>query len=162
ARTIMGNHERKHSLAYHGTTRPALSQQITRRQFGEDRYPQAVAAMEALPHFLELDEAILVHGFFEPGVPLASQRETVILGTRSGEDYLEKGLAAPWYELSDGPNPIVAGHRDYRRDGQPLVHRDRVFGIDTGCCRGGRLTGLLLPGFALLSVPARQNYWSEA
>src|SRR5262249_29448313 len=63
--------------------------------------------------------------------------------------------------LYDGPKPIIVGHRDYLHTGQPLIHRDRVFGIDTGCCRGGRLTGLLLPGFELLSVPARQNYWSE-
>jgi serine/threonine protein phosphatase 1 len=118
--------------------------------------------MEALPIFLDLDEALLVHGFFEPGVPLGSQRETVILGTLTGEGHLEKRLAAPWYELYDGPKPIIVGHRDYLGTGQPLVHRDRVFGIDTGCCRGGRLTGLLLPSFELLSVPARQNYWSEA
>jgi hypothetical protein len=160
--SIQGNHERKHFLSFHGKTRPALSQQITRRQFGEDRYPDAVSAMDSFPRALDLDDALLVHGFFEPGVPLAEQRETVLVGTLTGEGYLEKRLTAPWYELYDGPRPIIVGHRDYLHTGQPLIHRDRVWGIDTGCCRGSRLTGLVLPGFKVLSVPARRNWWSEA
>src|SRR5262249_26309232 len=155
ASSIQGNHERKHVLSYHGKTPPALSQQIARRQFGEDRYPDAVAAMDSFPRFLELPEALLVHGFFEPGVALSAQRETVLVGTLTGESYLDRRLSVPWYELYDGPKPIVVGHRDYLRTGQPLIHRDRVFGIDTGCCRGSRLTGLLLPGFEVVSVLAR-------
>ena len=53
----------------------------------------------------------------------------------------------------------MVGHLTYRPDHKPLVYRDRVFGLDTGCCRGGRLTGLLLPEFKLISVPARANHW---
>ena len=48
-----------------------------------------------------------------------------------------------------------------RRDGQPPVYQDRVYGLDTGCCTGGRLTGLLLPDFRFLSVPSRANYWEQ-
>ncbi len=36
-----------------------------------------------------------------------------------------------------------------------------VFAIDTGCCTGGALTGLLLPEFRLLSAPSRRHYWAE-
>jgi hypothetical protein len=40
-----------------------------------------------------------------------------------------------------------------------LIWKDRVFGIDTGCCHGRALTGLLLPDFRVVSVPSRANHW---
>lgn len=161
-RSLMGNHERKHLRSFRGEIRPALSQRITRQQLGEERYPEAVARMEGFPRFLELPEAIVVHGFFEPHVPLVEQPETVIVGTLSGERYLKEHYDRPWYEMYDGDKPIIVGHRDYLRTGEPFVHRDRVFAIDTGCCRGGALTGLILPDFRIVSVPAHKDYWTEA
>jgi serine/threonine protein phosphatase 1 len=103
---------------------------------------------------------VIVHGCWEPGLPLEQQRDTVVIGTLSGEHLLSRRYDRPWYELYDGSKPLIVGHHAYRRDGQPLVCRDRVFGIDTGCCHGGRLTGLLLPAFRFVSVPAHADYWS--
>jgi len=68
--SVMGNHERKHVRSLRREVRPALSQRITRRQIGEADYPDACAFMDALPRFLDLDEAVLVRtGFSEPGLP---------------------------------------------------------------------------------------------
>jgi serine/threonine protein phosphatase 1 len=161
ARVLMGNHERKHVRSWRGEVRPALSQRITRQQLGEERYHTAVAYMATLPWYIELPDAILVHAFFEPGVPLAQQREQVIVGSMRGEVYLSQQYDRPWFELYDGDKPIIVGHRDYTGNGQPFVYRDRVYGLDTGCCFGGALTGLLLPAFRLVSVPARRNYWAD-
>jgi serine/threonine protein phosphatase 1 len=161
AHSLMGNHERKHVRAYRGEVMPALSQIITRHQIGEERYPAAVAYMATLPPFLDLPEAILVHAFFEPGVALHMQRQTVIVGGMQGEAYLTQRLDRPWYELYDGDKPIIVGHRDYAGKGKPFIYRDRVFGIDTGCCFGGALTGVILPDFHLISVPARKDYWTD-
>lgn len=158
ARSLMGNHERKHIRSQRNEILPALSQIISRRQLG-DGYPAAVAFMRTLPLFIDLPAALLVHGFWEPGVALAAQREQVLTGTLGGERYLTDHRDRPWYDDYDGPKPIVVGHRHYLENGQPLIVRDRVFAIDTGCVRGWRLTGLLLPGFALVSVPARENHW---
>ena len=36
-----------------------------------------------------------------------------------------------------------------------------MFGVDTGCVHGLRLTGLVVPEFNLCSVPARKNWWAE-
>lgn len=160
ARSVMGNHERKHVRSFAGEIRPALSQQIARRQFGEERYPAACAFMETLPRAIELDEALLVHGFYEPGVTLADQLDTVVIGTLTGQRRLEEGYDRPWYELYDGERPIVVGHKDILRTGEPYVRDDeRVWGIDTGACRGGRLTGLLLPEFRVIQVRARAKHW---
>jgi serine/threonine protein phosphatase 1 len=162
ARTIMGNHERKHVRSFDGRCRPALSQLITRRQFGDEDYVDAIGWMRALPTYLELPEAIVIHGFFEPGVPLRDQREDVIVGVMGGEHYMQKAYRRPWWELYDGDKPVIAGHHDYLRNGQALVYQDRVYGIDTSCCHGGALTGVLLPAFEIIAVPARCDYWTEA
>jgi len=159
-RAIMGNHERKHVGAFDGRLKPALSQIIARRQIGEEHYPEAIVFFRQLPLFLDLPEALLVHGFFEPGIPLEHQRDTVLAGTLSGEFYLRKHYPVPWYELYDGTKPLVVAHHDYLRTGEPLIVRDRVYGIDTGCVHGGRLTGLLLPEFRVISVPARADHWT--
>ncbi|MBI4600768.1 MAG: metallophosphoesterase [Planctomycetes bacterium] len=161
ARSILGNHERKHVRSFRGEIKPALSQVLSREQFG-GAYPEAVAFMASLPCSLELQEAILVHGFLDPGVPLAGQLEKVLCGTLGGERHIESRCDRPWYELYDGGKPVIVGHRDYLETGRPLIWRDRVFGIDTGCCRGGALTGLLLPGFRIVQVRSRRNYWAEA
>jgi serine/threonine protein phosphatase 1 len=159
ARSLLGNHERKHVRSFRGEVTPALSQRIARWQFGEERYPAVCAVLEGFPTRLALPEALLVHGFFEPGVPLAEQRESVVVGTLSGEAYLRQRYGRPWYELYDGDRPIVVGYHDYLGSGEPFVYRDRVFGVDTACYSGGRLTGLLLPEFRFFSVPARANHW---
>ena len=64
-RALMGNHERKHVRAARGEIKLAISQQISRQQLGV-HYPDAVAWMELMPLFIELPEAVLVHGYLEP------------------------------------------------------------------------------------------------
>lgn len=161
ARSLMGNHERKHVRAHHGEIPPAFSQIIARQQIGPANYADACAFMAGLPTFIELPEAILVHAFFEPGVAPAEQREPVLVGTLSAEAYMERRYGRPWYQSYPGAKPLIVGHHNYLRTAQPLVYRQRVFGIDTGCCYGVALTGLLLPEFRFVSVPSRRNYWAE-
>jgi serine/threonine protein phosphatase 1 len=160
-KAIQGNHERKHVRSFHGKTPAALSQRVTREQIGEEAYPAACSFMDALPRFLDLPEAIIVHAFFEPGVALHAQRENVIVGVMSGEEYLRRKFKRPWFELYDGEKPIIVGHHNYTNSAKPLVFKDRVFGIDTSCCHGMALTGIVLPDFRIVSVPAREDHWRK-
>jgi len=161
ATSIMGNHERKHIRSARGETRAASGQKIVRQQCG-DRYDAWLAFMETFPRHIELPEAILIHGMFEPGVPLEQQKDTVVIGTLTGERYMSKRHPGPWYEHYDGTKPLIVGHHDYlRQGGEPLIHKDLVYGIDTGVAHGGRLTALILPEFRIVSVPSQGDHWTE-
>ena len=157
---IMGNHERKHVRADRHEVKLARSQKISRIQFGET-YPDALAFMSGLPLFLDLPDALVVHGYFEPGLPLSQQRATVLCGTMGGDKYLRAQYDRPWYELYDGEKPLLVGHHNYSNTDQPFIYQDRVFGLDTDCVTGKALTGLLLPSFKFLSISSRANYWAQ-
>jgi serine/threonine protein phosphatase 1 len=152
---LQGNHERKHVRSA-GRDPADLSDEPARfrRECGH-RYAEAVSAFAGLPKFLSLPEALVVHAAVEPGRPAHRQDERVLTGSLRGEEKLAREYRRPWWELYDGDRPVVVGHRDFRGDGRPFVYKDRVFGLDTGCARGGRLTGLLLPSFRLVSVKSR-------
>ncbi len=160
AQLIMGNHERKHLRGSRGEVRLARSQQISRIQFG-DAYPDALTFMGSLPLYLDLPEALIAHGYFEPGISCAEQNPSVLCGTMGGEKHLQTLYDRPWYELYDGAKPIVVGHKNYTGTEQPFVFRHRVFGLDTDCVTGKALTGLVLPSFRFVSVPSRANYWLQ-
>ena len=154
--TLRGNHERKHLLIDEGRCKAALSQLITREELGED-YPGLLSFARNLPLYIELDEAILVHGALEPGIPFEKQDEKVLVSSIGGEKYLQK-LGRPWYESVDFGKPVIFGHKVYET---PFIFKNRVYGIDTGCYRGGRLTAIVLPDFRIYSVKAKENYWKK-
>lgn len=160
--SLLGNHERKHILASKGLTELSGSQLLTRQQFGEKFYMEALDLMKGFPLYFELQEAILVHGQFEPNVSLVDQQENVLTGSMSGEKFLKRKYNQPWYLLYNNEKPIIAGHYDYSKSGKPLIIKNNVFLIDTGCCFGKNLTGLLLPDFKLITVKSHRNYWSLA
>jgi calcineurin-like phosphoesterase family protein len=149
---LMGNHERKHVrgvLSY--------SQQVTQAQLG-GRYADDVAWMARLPYHLETDDVRVVHWGLYPGVPLDEVPEDVRAGTTSGDARLKERFGGrPWYDFYDDDKPVVFGHAVVGPE--PLIVRDRIFGIDTGACHGMRLTGLLLPERRIVSVPARTDHW---
>ena len=55
-----------------------------------------LAFMERFPRHIELPEAILIHGMFEPGIPLEQQKDTVVIGT----------LTAPALTPAPGPRRL--------------------------------------------------------
>ena len=160
-RSLLGNHERKHLRWYGNELKPALSQRITKHQLGDDCHRQACHFFSSLPAYIELDEAILVHGYLDPFLPLAEQHVAVLTGTLSGAAYLQEKYERPWYELWQGEKPVLVGHCDYSKKNEPTVLGEKVFSLDTNCCRGGALSALLLPEFRFISVKARRNHYEH-
>lgn len=151
---LCGNHERKHVrgvLSY--------SQQVARLQLGET-YADTVAWFATLPYHYETPDVRVVHFGHFPGVPLDEVPEDVRAGTTSGEAKLrERFGGTPWWAHYADDVPIAFGHHVVGTE--PLVVNDRVFGLDTGACHGGRLTALILPERRLVSVPARGDHWAR-
>ncbi len=121
-----------------------------------------IAYFASLPLVIELPEAIIIHGFLDPEVPLLEQDERTVAGTLSAQHGRSTNDSeCHWFQSYKGEKPLIVGHHDYLNNGEPLVHEDRVFGLDTSCVLGGRLTGLLLPSFRLISVPSHHCYWTK-
>jgi serine/threonine protein phosphatase 1 len=146
ARSIMGNHERKHVRAARHEVILSISQQISKIQLGST-YPAALEWMSILPLSIELPDALLIHGYFEPGIASEFQNPMILCGTMGGQKILRERYDRPWYELYNADKPIIVGHENYTNSDQPFVYRDKVFGLDTNCVTGKDLTGILLPSF---------------
>lgn len=159
AASLRGNHEERHLEAQRNLAPLGLAHELARLQWSEEGYREACRHMATLPRARALDEALVVHAYWEPGRSLERQRPEVLTGLPGGLERLWARHERPWYELYDGELPLIVGHLDYLQTGQPFVHAERVWALDTGCCRGGRLTGLLLPDFKLVSVKAGARYW---
>ena len=158
--SLLGNHERKHLRWFGNELQPALSQRITRHQLGDRGHALACHYFSTLPAYLDLDEAWLVHGYLEPGLPLEKQHINVLTGTLSGAAYLEERYGGPWYEKWRSEKPVIVGHCDYSQKGVPTEIGAGIFSLDTNCCRGGALSGLLLPEFRFITVKARCNHYA--
>lgn len=157
---VMGNHERKHVRAARHEVKLSISQQISKSQLGPD-YQDALDWMSVLPLYIQLADAIVVHGYVEPGIPLEQQNPSVLCGTMGGDKILRERYDRPWYEMYDAEKPVIVGHLNYTDTQQPFVYRDKVFGLDTSCVLGKALTGILLPSFRFISVPSRGNLWMQ-
>lgn len=151
---LMGNHERKHVrgvLSY--------SQEIVKLQCG-DGYNEMLEWFKTLPYYYEFDAAVVVHAGVEHDVMLAKQRQDVLSGTTSGEKYLQKKYAEKhWSDFYDWGKPIVYGHHIVGDKAENI--NNKIYGLDTGCCHGKSLSGLVLPEFSFVSVKSKLNYWKK-
>ena len=156
---VLGNHEAKHVKIASRDTRPSPAQIITKGKISAEKYSQIISFFSTLPAYIELPESLLIHAYLEPGIDLENQRKHILTGTLSADIFIKKTYPKPWYEYYNGEKPVIAGHHDYSGKGEPTVIHDKVYLIDTGCCYGRNLTGLVLPDFKLFSVKGRKNYW---
>ncbi|MEZ4340144.1 MAG: metallophosphoesterase [Sandaracinaceae bacterium] len=106
------------------------------------------AWLAALPLFLEIPEheVLVVHAGLVPGVPVEAQRREDLLNMRSlrpdGTGSSELGAGPLWASRYTGPPRVVFGHDAITG----LQRWPWAIGLDTGCCYGGHLSILVLPG----------------
>ncbi|WP_245957381.1 metallophosphoesterase [Chitinophaga flava] len=151
---LAGNHERKH---VNGVLNYA--QEIVKVQLGAE-YPDFLSWAGQLGYYYETPEAIIVHAALEHDLQLNEQREDVLSGSTAGERHLEKKYpeGTYWTDYYTGEKPVIYGHHVV--GDQPVI-RNNTYGIDTGCCHGGYLTAIELPGFIVHQVKSRGDYWKS-
>lgn len=79
ASSLMGNHEKKHIRISNHEAEPSIAQYLTQKQITQRHYHRAINFFLTLPLFRELHDAMLIHGLYEPGLPLQEQKERVLL-----------------------------------------------------------------------------------
>ena len=184
AECVLGNHEEKHlrwrrheerARREPGYRNPMPALGAVRAAENAALTDDDITWLRSLPVCLDLgDDWVAVHAGFEPGRTLGQQRPDRVLRVRwvdeRGEAVpLDRGSLEPppgarqWSAIWRGPVSVVYGHAVHSH-AEPRVDRAdggvECWGIDTGCCFGGRLTALILPGCRVVQVPARRTYAS--
>ncbi|MEW6429869.1 MAG: metallophosphoesterase [Myxococcota bacterium] len=156
ALAVLGNHD-AHVLAGRAGEKKLKG---THAEVAESLKKKDWSWLEALPLWLELDGALVVHGGLLPGVPLRRQPRHVLLNLRSitadGQPSTRVDGGVPWASMYRGRRQVLFGH-DARRG---LQRYPRVLGLDTGCVYGKALTGVWVGEDRLVQVPARREYVS--
>lgn len=181
-RSILGNHDEKHiRWRKHELNRKLSGKPNPMRPMGPIRGPQNealsdedVAWLRSLPVTIQGPGWVAVHGGMEPR-PLSEQRTDRILRARfidldSRESApVESDLSQPansifWSEIWPGPETIIYGHAVHSLVAPRVDDHGsfRCFGVDTGCCFGGKLTALVteddLKTWSFVQVDAREEY----
>ncbi len=159
---IRGNHEAKF-LKQDFSDEADPSGKITLTMYKKEEVDEILSFIDnggkGFPfyHIIE-NTALIVHAGLEPGKSLEEQEEKVIIGTGSqGRKYFN---AEPyWYDFIDYPLPVIFGHT--ATDEVIRGQKGNVYGIDTGCAEGGKLTGLLMPEFKAVSVESERDYYED-
>jgi hypothetical protein len=144
----LGNHEHKYlELRQRGRDIPY--------KFNDDTWRW----LEQRPLYYYLTPTLVVlHAGCLPYLPIAKQKVQTLLYLRHVQIGQER---FDWEELWTGPESIIYGHKN-RPDHRVCTSQNGIvtYGLDTGCCYGGRLTAGIFyddrpPEFA--SVPVYQR-----
>jgi predicted phosphodiesterase len=153
--SVLGNHDAHVLKIGRGGDGKKQHEQVARSLTDADwRY------LESMPLVLPIEAigTVVVHGGLVPGVPFDKQERDIVINMRSFDvenkpsKRIENGV--PWASRWPGPLHAVFGH-DAVRGLQQWPH---ATGLDTGCCYGRTLTGLLLPDRRLVQVAARKQW----
>jgi hypothetical protein len=181
AECVFGNHEDKHvRWAAHearrradpGYRNPMRSMSPAEQEANAALSAEELAWLAELPAWIDLGAGWLaVHAGFEPGRALERQSRACMARVRwvdargrmkGGDDpRVQPADTSLWSERWAGPRSVVYGHHVLGLEA-PRVDRPapgvECWGIDTGCCFGGRLTALVLPERRVVQVQARRAY----
>jgi bis(5'-nucleosyl)-tetraphosphatase (symmetrical) len=170
--SVMGNHEYKFLKWYRSNGKNYDSQEYYANFSDED-----INYIAQMPTSIKIDDTIIVHAGLRPGIPLEKQSKDDLMYLRyidSNQKFVSlkkiskigKELAEAhfWTEFWTGPESIVYGHNVSSME-TPLIEEiypgTTCYGLDTGCCFGGKLTALILETKEIVQVQAKQTYYQS-
>jgi bis(5'-nucleosyl)-tetraphosphatase (symmetrical) len=172
---LMGNHEHKYIKWFRSQgTRVDV---YDRKDYYGQLSDQDITYIHDMPTYIELDDVIAVHAGLKPGISLSNQTKDDLMYLRytdSDRRFVslkkinklgkEQTGARFWTEFWEGPKSVVYGHNVHSYD-DPLIEEVApgvtCYGIDTGCCFGGRLTALIWETKEIVQVQAKRAYYKS-
>jgi bis(5'-nucleosyl)-tetraphosphatase (symmetrical) len=170
---VMGNHEHKF-VKWHRSVGTSVDVYESKPHYTQFSDADVMYIMQ-MSDYIELPQAIVVHAGLRAGISLQNQKRDDLyyiryMTTDSKFVSLKKinrlGKEATdahfWTEFWTGPQSVVYGHNVNSYE-DPLIEEVApgvtCYGIDTGCCFGGRLTALILETKQIVQVQAKQVYY---
>ncbi len=168
----MGNHEYKFLRWYKGTNHYSAYDHY------EKLSDEDVTYINNMPYFIRVNENLaIVHAGAKPGPPIERQHKDDLLYLRftdkdrkfiSIKAIAKQGPEALgaifWTKFWYGPESIIYGHHVHS-EMDPLIEEVvpgvKCYGIDTGCCFGGRLTCLIVETGEIVQVQAKEIYYKS-
>jgi len=170
AEVTMGNHEWKFLKWWKGNKHYDAHKHY--KELNDDD----VAYINRMPYHLKLTDSLyVVHAGVKPGIPIEKQKRDDLLYLRytdSDRHFISmhkvaKGQAPEaifWTEFWKGPESIIYGHNVHGIEDPRIVEVDtgvKCYGIDTGCCFGGRLTAMIVETGEFVQVQAKKVYYKS-
>lgn len=172
---VMGNHEYKYLKWYKsvGTRGDVYDKVSYYSKFSEED----INYIWQMPTYIKLDNVIVVHAGLRPGISLSNQSKDDLMYLRytdADRKFLslkkvaklgkEETGAHFWTEFWYGPESVVYGHNVHSMT-DPLIEEVypgvTCYGLDTGCCFGGRLTAIILETKEIIQVQAKKTYYES-
>ena len=128
-------------------------------------FPQdCIAYLKSLPYAFRVPQfnLIIVHAGMNPKVPLEEQNVWELIHMRSIDEKTgqcwEDLKGTLWAQTWKGPEHVIFGHD--ARSG--LQQCEYATGLDTGCCYGKYLTGIIYPGAEFVQVRSKFSQTKDA
>jgi len=163
--SVMGNHERRIAGTIRGTIPPAWSQEHSLLKIPKPQHESWASWFETLPAVIETPHAIITHARLDPEKEINQQDPhfTCAVGGAGVKIELNNQQTPVWFEQWKKnfglKKPICMGHVGY--SSVELISGE-LFALDTGACRQGELTAVILPENRIVRVAVEENYIKNA
>jgi bis(5'-nucleosyl)-tetraphosphatase (symmetrical) len=174
---VMGNHEHKFMKWFKsmGSRNDVYDRKTHYTEFADED----VNYIARMSNYIELPDfnTVVAHAGLKSGVKLQNQSKDDLYYLRYVDSdgkfislkkvsKLGKKAAGAhfWTEFWHGPESVVYGHNVHSYDA-PLIEEVSpgvsCYGIDTGCCFGGKLTALIMNTKEIVQVQAKRTYYQS-
>jgi len=172
---VMGNHEYKFVKWYKSSG--SRADVYDRRDYYTKFTDEDINYIFRMPTYIKIGDTVIVHAGVKPGIPISAQSKDDLMYLRYTDSQkrfislktvakLGKEAAGAhfWTEFWTGPESVVYGHNVHSMT-DPLIEEVlpgvTCYGLDTGCCFGGKLTAMILETKEIVQVQAKRTYYQS-
>lgn len=169
---VKGNHEFKF-LKWHKSV-GTRTDVYDKKDFYDVLNEEDINYIYQMPTYIKLDDVVVVHAGLKPGIAISNQSKDDLMYLRYTDDQrrfislkkihkigVEAAGAHFWTEFGPFETNVVYGHHVHSMEDISIIKYDNgtaCYGIDTGCCFGGRLTALIWETKEIVQVKAKKEY----